>query len=92
MYLIPFWILDFAESLSAGNRRSDFLKRIENRLLRQGFVKASVAIIFQIGITMHQSDALADSFKKVEIENQGAQLDVQNIEKKVMALFWSLVN
>ncbi|MEH2083769.1 MAG: hypothetical protein V7K89_28525 [Nostoc sp.] len=31
---------------------------------------------------MHQSDALADSFKKVEIENQDAQLDVQNMEKK----------
>ncbi|MEH2454173.1 hypothetical protein [Nostoc sp.] len=31
---------------------------------------------------MHQLDALAYSFKKVEIENQGAQLDVQNIEKK----------
>ena len=92
MYLIPFGILDFAKSLSAGNRRSDFPRRIGNRLLRQGFVKASVAIIFQIRITMHQSDALAYSFKKVEIENQGAQLDIQNIEKKVMALFWSLVN
>ena len=41
---------------------------------------------------MHQLDALAYSFKKVKIENQGAQRDVQNIEKKVMALFWSLVN
>ncbi len=31
---------------------------------------------------MHQSDAFAYSFKKVEIENQGAQLDVQSIGKK----------
>ncbi|AFY34555.1 hypothetical protein [Calothrix sp. PCC 7507] len=27
-FLIPFWILDFAESLSAGFRRSDFQRQI----------------------------------------------------------------
>ncbi|MCC5641251.1 pentapeptide repeat-containing protein [Nostoc sp. CHAB 5844] len=39
----------------------------------------TVDLIFRNGIDW---DAFAYSFKKVEIENQGAQLDVQSIEKK----------
>jgi uncharacterized protein YjbI with pentapeptide repeats len=39
----------------------------------------TVDLIFRNGIDW---DAFAYSFKKVEVENQGAQLDVQSIEKK----------
>ncbi|WP_322657095.1 pentapeptide repeat-containing protein [Dendronalium sp. ChiSLP03b] len=39
----------------------------------------TIDLIFRNGIDW---DAFAYSFKKVEVENQGAQLDVQSIEKK----------
>jgi hypothetical protein len=39
----------------------------------------TVDLIFRNGVDW---DAFAYSFKKVEVENQGAQLDVQSIEKK----------
>ncbi|MHC5862868.1 MAG: pentapeptide repeat-containing protein, partial [Nostoc sp.] len=39
----------------------------------------TVDLIFRNGIDW---DAFAYSFKKLEVENQGAQLDVQSIEKK----------
>ncbi|MBD2511865.1 pentapeptide repeat-containing protein [Nostoc muscorum FACHB-395] len=46
--------------------------------LFQNFLE-TVDLIFRNGIDW---DAFAYSFKKVEVENQGAQLDVQSIEKK----------
>jgi len=39
----------------------------------------TIDLIFRNGVDW---DAFAYSFKKVEVENQGAQLDVQSIEKK----------
>lgn len=58
---------------SSGNfAPSEFTKLFQKSL-------ETVDIIFRNGINW---DAFAYSFKKLEVENQGAQLDVQSIEKK----------
>ncbi|MBD2472677.1 pentapeptide repeat-containing protein [Nostoc sp. FACHB-145] len=58
---------------SSGNfAPGDFTKRFQKSL-------ETVDLIFRNGIDW---DAFAYSCKKVEVENQGAQLDVQSIEKK----------
>jgi uncharacterized protein YjbI with pentapeptide repeats len=58
---------------SSGNfKPGEFIKLFQK-------VLETVDLIFADGIDW---DAFAYSFKKVEVENQGAQLDVQSIEKK----------